>query len=52
MRDYSRLLTLPAPSDTLYDAVTHLSEAAATLGRAYEPTKKNPASPWPAAPVT
>ncbi|MEU6618970.1 hypothetical protein [Streptomyces parvus] len=41
-RDYSPLLTLPAPSDTLYDAVTYLSEAAATLGRAYEPTKKNP----------
>ncbi|WP_186782520.1 hypothetical protein [Streptomyces sp. CBG9] len=40
--DYSPLLTLADPVDTLYDIVHYLSEAADTLGRAYEPTKKNP----------
>ncbi|MFJ8158364.1 hypothetical protein [Streptomyces sp. NPDC094468] len=40
--DYSPLLTLAGPSDLLYDAAAYLSAAADTLGRAYEPTKKNP----------
>lgn len=41
-RDYSPLLSLAGSTETLYDAVTHLGEAAATLGRAYAPTKKHP----------
>ncbi|WP_098893640.1 hypothetical protein OHA57_39415 (plasmid) [Streptomyces anulatus] len=40
--DYSPLGTLDSPSEALHDAVTYLEEAAATLGKAYAPTKKNP----------
>ncbi|MFD4320503.1 hypothetical protein [Streptomyces sp. NPDC058548] len=40
--DYSPLMTLDGSAETLYDAVTYLGEAAATLGRAYTPTKKHP----------
>lgn len=41
-RDYSPLLTLASSTETLYDAATYLGEAAATLGKAYAPTKKHP----------
>uniref|UniRef100_UPI003F49486E hypothetical protein n=1 Tax=Streptomyces sp. CA-136453 TaxID=3240050 RepID=UPI003F49486E len=41
-RDYTPLLSLANPSETLYDALVYLGEAATTLGRTYTPTKKHP----------
>jgi hypothetical protein len=42
-RDYSPLSSLGRPSETLYEAAGHIQAVARTLGKAYAPTRKNPA---------
>ncbi|WP_187767607.1 hypothetical protein [Streptomyces cacaoi] len=41
-RDYTPLTCLADPTETLYDSVTYLGEAADHLERTYAPTKKHP----------
>ncbi|MGW3491916.1 hypothetical protein [Streptomyces sp. NPDC001054] len=41
-RHYSPLHSLSSATEALDDSLDYLSEAAATLGKAYSPTKKNP----------
>ncbi|MFJ9239740.1 hypothetical protein ACIRJ3_32735 [Streptomyces anulatus] len=41
-RDYSPLLTLGSPAETLFDVAGYLEAAAGTLNKTYAPTRKHP----------